>query len=977
MRLTINSFNKTTLLLIASVLLSLLSCNSKSGTVEANPDSAQTGESAIVDGISVKAWKGNGSGGEDKAKSLEKGIPVYMANGDANEASQTVIANLNPSQILQDGNYYELTTEVLSQGITKHFDFIAAIRSGKTKDVYEVYDNADSWRKITLLIKPTATSRPKYVAVRLYGPGTIWVTPFKFREIDKAEYESLTNKLKVEENNDTQRRIEKVMRKVPATLPHVAKDAPRLFKSWAAFEDQYMPPPQGWKQVPGERTEITPEISEKLNKADYIVYTRNEATPIFLESIPKATEVTDKITASATRGEYEPLNFAIYSGKNLEGIKIKVSDLKSDKGSRISSANIDIRTVNFVRKIKDQGKKTYFLMPMTLSKGHNFIDTKTSRRYWLTVHVPKNANTGTYTGEIEIHADNVQTKKVTIIFEVLPYELLDPPIVRFMWSPKVNFPDNDEKMYHDLREHGMTTMMLGGEVKTRDRKVDQQDIDYMVESISNGVEMHRKLRFRDNPIGGISNNQIINYWDKSINWFRFWPITKELDNEFISAYRRIFLENKESKNWPEIYHYIVDEPGGANPKNLEPTAHYLKLFKKNLPELKTFVTIGGGMKQGYDELGMLSPYLDVTATNYVNNDLVNRLGKLGSAFWVYNGSSLNAEPIKERFFFGWYAWKVGAKGIGQWTYAWTGSPYSEAFRDNRQDYALETMDGFIPTVGWELIREGVDDYKYIYTLSRLIQLGLKSDNKAFRRQAEESNKFIIGLRGKININYQRGSDVPESSVVGISPGDLTSYRKNLDINIQKLINVSRQSWPTLKSKLSAAKDLKPQTLTENDWKSLASSQSAGGKDMLSDSKFGGFLSDWKFQVWKGKGGGDFSTNVTFGKSKAAKLFIDSDAKGDNAVLVLHKPNVILKHDVKYRLSAWVKAENVTQYAALYAAVRGGGISDSMSAKVQGTSEWREIWTEFTPEEDTAVQYLALRLWGNGTVYTDKIKLQAM
>lgn len=967
-------FKKLALLTIAATLLVVLSCNSKSGTAEGNLDSSQAGK---IDGISVKAWKGNGSGGEDQAKSREKGVAVFVATGGDAGESQTVIASMNPSQVLQEGHYYELTTEVLAQGLTKHFDFIVAIRSGKTNDIFETYDNAEAWRKITLLIKPTATSQPKYVAVRLYGAGKVWATPFKFKEIDKVEFERLTLALKAEKAHSAEKRIEKVMRKATATLPLAGTDSPQLFKDWAAEEDKFSPPPQGWKQVPGERTETSTEINERLSKAEFLIFTRNEAAPIYLESAPKTAELTEKLVASATPGEYEPLNFAIYSAKNLEGIKIKVSDLTSDKGGRISNANIDVRTVNYVRKIKDQAKKTYFLMPMTLSKGHDFIDAKSSRRYWLTVHVPKTVKAGTYRGEIEIQPGNAQTKKLAIVFNVLPYELLDPSVVRFMWSPKVSFPANNEKMNLDMREHGMTTMMLGGEVKTRDRKVDQQDIDHMVESINHGVELHKKLGFRDNPIGGVSNNQIINYWDKSINWFRFWPVTQELDNEFISTYKRVFLDDKRSKNWPQIHHYIVDEPGGANPKNLEPTAHYLKLFKKNLPQLKTFVTIGGGMKQGYDELGMLSPYLDVTATNYVTKELIDRLGKMDSAFWVYNGSSLNTEPIKERFFFGWYAWKVGAKGIGQWTYAWTGSPYSDAFRDNRQDYALETKDGFVPTVGWELIREGIDDYKYIYTLSRLIQIGLKSDNKDFRRQAEESNKFLSELRGKININYQRGSDVPESKVVGIAPGDLTNYRNNLDVNIQKLINVSRQSWPALKVKILASKDLPQQVPTEKDWKSSTSLQNAGGKDLLSDTKVGGLLSDWKFQVWKGKGGGDFRTNLLIGKNRAAKLFIDSEAKDDNAVLVLHKPAVVLKRDVRYRLSAWVKADDIKQHAVLFAAVRGGGISDLMSAKVHGTTDWTEIWTEFTPDEDTPIQYLALRLWGKGTVYVDRIKLQAM
>lgn len=970
-------YNKIVFLVIVTSLLLVISCNSKSANVEANPDSSQSGQSGVLNGISVKAWKGNGFGGEDRSKTKEKGVPVFFAKGGDNQDSQTVIASLNPSQILQDGHYYELTTNVLAEGITKHFDFIVAVRSGKTNDIFNIYDHADSWQKLTLLIKPTATASPKYIAVRLYGPGKIWTTPFKFREIDKKEFEQLAKDLKAEKSIAATKRLERVLVKASPSLPLAGKDSPQLFRTWAIEEDQLPPPTQGWKLVPGELAELSTELLDKLQRNEYLVYTRNEATPIYLESVPRANELAGKLMASATPGEYEPLNFAIYPGKNLEGLKLRVSDLVTDKGSRIASANIDVRTVNFVRKIKDKGKKTYFLMPMTLSKGPDFIDMKTSRRYWITVLVPKTAKAGIYKGIVEIIPGNAQIQKIPVEFTVLPFDLLDPPIVRFMWSSKVTVPANDEKMNLDLREHGMTTMMLGGEVKTRDRKVDQQDIDHMVNSINNGMELHKKLGFRDQPIGGISNNQIVIYWDKSINWFRFWPITKELDDEFISTYRRVFLENNHKSKWPEMYHYIVDEPGGANPKNLEPTQHYLSLFKKNFPELKTFVTIGGGMKQGYDEIGMLSPYLDVTATNYVTKDVINRLGKLGSSFWVYNGSSLNAEPIKERFFYGWYSWKVGARGVGQWTYAWTGRPYAKIFRDNRHDYAMQTNDGFIPTVGWELIREGIDDYKYINTISKLIGLGLKSENKDFRKQAQNSQIVLNNLRARVNINYQRGSDVPESKVVGISPDDLTSFRAQVINSMVQLIASSKTPWPVLRDRLAHIEEIALQVPTEQDWNSSVPSRLANGKDLLSDTRFGGVLSDWKAQVWKGKGGGTFESNMLFEKNKTAKLYIESDSKGDNAVLVLQKPTLTLKRGVKYRLSTWVKTDSVTQYVTLLAAVRGGGIADLMSTKIHGTNDWSELWVDFTPEDDTVAQYLALRLWGKGTVYVDKIKFQAI
>ncbi|MBU1566598.1 MAG: carbohydrate binding domain-containing protein, partial [Proteobacteria bacterium] len=592
------------------------------------------------------------------------------------------------------------------------------------------------------------------------------------------------------------------------------------------------------------------------------------------------------------------------------------------------------------------------------------------------VFVPQATEPGVYSGTIYFEPDNAMKSSIPLEINVLPFTLLDPPIVRFMWGPPTSIhPENETKIYQDMATHGLTTMILMGDVKTRDEKIGKEDIDNISQSIDKGLNTYNKTGFRDTPIGGIHNNQIIYYWDKSLKWFRYWPITPELDDQFVTAYREVFTQSEQAEKRSKLLHYLVDEPGGANPKNLEPAMHYLKLFKEKFPKLKTFVTIGGGMKQGYDEIGMLSPYLDVTCTNYVTSEVIDRLEKLHSEFWIYNGASLNVDPVKERFFFGWFAWKIGAKGVGQWTYAWSYSPFSSAFRDERQDYALETKDGYLPTVGLEMIREGIDDYRSLYTLAKLIQNGLQSKDQELVQKASKANLRLAELRKKVNLNYLRGYDMPESSVVGISADDLDSYRGELEQLIAGLlIDENETTWKTFQEKLKSDPEILFGKPSEKEWQQLGSSQ-IFGKDLLEETSFGGVLSDWKIQVWKGKGEGSFENGIVHQGNKSAKIAITSDNKTDNGVLVLHQPKVDLKKGTKYRLSSWIKTENVENNALLFAAVRCGGVSDVSSAKVKGNSDWKYVWLEFTPDEDCKAQYFSIRLWGQGTVYADRIVLQ--
>ena len=941
-----------------------------------SPDLADATEKLIdrsgitLDALSVKAWKGSGTGGPTTEEVSGTTGPVFFIEGRESDG-QTVLAPGKVDVRLSAGRYYSIATELKSQDVEGSFDFIAALREGKNRDVFEKFTQTDGWTPVTLLVNPPDDVVPLYIAIRLFGKGKVFARPFILRELTREEFEQKKKNIADERLAESWKRLEKVFLPFTPTLPLPTEDSPLQFKIWGTAEESFPPPPFGWRRVPGERAELETAIADRLKTQDYLIYARPPATPVYLESLPKESELISGLSAQATPGEYEPLTFSVYAAKNLEGLRVRVSDLTSDVGGVIKSANLDIRTVNFIRKIKDEKKKTYFLMPLTLGKGPDWIDERTSRRYWLTAYIPPQSKPGLYRGTIHFEAANSSAVSLPVELTVLPFTLLDPPVIRFMWGPPRSLhQDNEYKMYQDLAEHGMTTMQVHGEIKTRDRHVGPEDIDNIVTSISRHLEYYRQIGFRDNPIGGISNHQIIFFWDKSINWFKYWPVTDQLRDEFLGTYRKVFVENPLSRTWPEFYHYIVDEPGGMRPENIDPSAHYLELFKKEFPSLKTFVTIGGGMKQGYDEAGKLSPNLDVTCTNYLTKDVIDRVQGYGSEYWVYNGASMNAQPLKERFFYGWYLWKTAAKGAGQWTYAWTENSFSVPFRDGRQDYALETKSGYMPTVGMEMIREGIDDYKYIHTLSSLLSLDTAIISQA---DVQQARKQLDAMREKINLHYQRGSDVPESNWIGLSAGELASFRDVTAQLISSVMKAANRGWPELGRMAAEKAVIGLQQPSESDWQVSAQTQN-DNPDLLAGFRWGGLLSHWKSQIWKGSGRGEYDEK-NHQQRKVIKLTITSDGKDDNGAVVLANPDIVLQGKKRYRLSAWLKTEDVSRHAQLYAAVRAGGINDLMSEKVSGTSDWKYVWLEFEPEEDCRAGYFAVRLWGSGSVYVDRVVLQ--
>lgn len=750
------------------------------------------------------------------------------------------------------------------------------------------------------------------------------------------------------------------------------KDAPEQFRIWASTSKEYPPLPVGWERLNPEEG----QGSSVYNfMCDYVIFSRAPSTPVFQETIPEDYAITDTLYAFASLGEYEPITFSVFALKDLENIFISVSDLEDENNNIISEDYMDLRTVGFTRRKIDEGLKTYILYPHVLEKKNlNRIEQGTSKRYWLTLKVPENAVPGIYKGAIEFYPSNAERKSIPIHLRILPYRLLEADITRFMWSRsnKQQFKNGftREKMYIDMREHGMTTSLFQADVLSRDQNLGEDDIHYMIEQIEDYWGEYTHVGFRDNPIGGINNNQIIYYWDNASNWFKFWPTSSTMDSQFTNAYSRIFLEEGIRKGWPNFLHYIVDEPG-AHPETLDPTCHYLTLFKTTFPGLKSFITIGGGTKIGYNESSLLGPNLDVTCTNYFIKEIIDNAMKNQSELWIYNGGSKSNDPLKDRFFFGFYCWKTCAKGIGQWVYSWEDS-FKIPFQN--ENYCNETEDGYLPTIAWEMVREGVDDLNYIYSLYSLIEFA-KMEHPEAMDKINEAMDDLKDILLSINLFYRYGIDVPDPRFqMNLSYEELQYCRwviaNHID-SLMKYINLNDlESVPPEYRKHQ-------RSLSEEDWQVESSmDKKQWGPNLFINSGFEVSPSDWRNQIWAGNGLATIDGTISYTGEKSSRL-VGGDNITDNTVTVYLNPDIILKADETYRFSAMIRAEDVLGYANLYAAIRSGGLDDVKSDILKGTFDWKEVSLQFTPNEDSKAEYFAVRLWGPGTLWVDNIELRPL
>ena len=171
-------------------------------------------------------------------------------------------------------------------------------------------------------------------------------------------------------------------------------------------------------------------------------------------------------------------------------------------------------------------------------------------------------------------------------------------------------------------------------------------------------------------------------------------------------------------------------------------------------------------------LETLYHHLDVSlfsTTMGAESRVFDRMRALGKPYWLYNCTQPALHPELDRFHYGLYTWRAGAKGFFMWHYTAT-----EIVKDEKRHwpwmdemgvfhntgdvwpmYAALSPMGPVPTIYWEAVREGVDDYRYLLTLSKLIERARDGRDEGAKRLADEALGVVEAMMAKIPIEADR------------------------------------------------------------------------------------------------------------------------------------------------------------------------------------------------------------------------------
>lgn len=483
---------------------------------------------------------------------------------------------------------------------------------------------------------------------------------------------------------------------------------------------------QRWKPVskPPQAPVFAGRMAADAQRDGFVLFTVSPYQDASYAKVPADDERLEALAATAARGEYEPCSFGMKSGKPLGKVEVTVSPLTGANGGAFPADQVSVRVGRYRFK-RYQGNQSglYSVEERELRLFNQtpadelHADNVMTRRFWITVHVPEDARPGDYTGSVTVKTEKGGSRTIPLKLTVLPFVLPEPEHLFTLYGltalPPVYFPemraDHEKRVqtvYRDLRAHGINYIdhlsvsvawQNNQAVVTNAAEVDQE------------IALQKRLGFKSGPVaapGGCTLAELAGQGN-----IRGLP-----KRDFIQAWHKTLTDFYAARGWPHPYFCYGDEPG------VPETLNALTAANVAVHEVSPDIWMGIAYHVQSPESYELMKTLDVHHFKAFLKPEDFQEAKKHAKFL------LNCNVGRTRPAYGFSEWRATTeKGTdGCITFAYTGSHvdiyYGLDAREDDYSMAPQRKDGTLATtVGWEQIREGIDDYRYALALKQLAE----------------------------------------------------------------------------------------------------------------------------------------------------------------------------------------------------------------------------------------------------------------
>jgi hypothetical protein len=473
-----------------------------------------------------------------------------------------------------------------------------------------------------------------------------------------------------------------------------------------------------------------------------VLFQTEEPSEVVPGRMPRREEVlgdAETLQLLAAPDQYEPIAFAALALRPMKRVSVKVPELVGPNGAVIRPTAFDVRRGRSVIQRVDYKTLEYHRVPKLLEKAREVpLVPQCPQLFWLTLHVPADAVPGEYAGRIAVHAEE-QVVWLPVRLRVLPFQLAaNKPWMLFFYNSN---PAEAERYFRDMREHGMTSVILAQVNAPLRREGERVTTDFATSDAF--VEAYRKAGFREplvyNPFHDRLATRLLELfgqadkYPKVVNYGEEICVFKEgaypaaLQDVYRQVVRELY-DHARQANWPPMLYYPVDEPNDAKDWRTVAARLEYRLTKEAVPSARTFCTA-----YSLDAMKRLEPWLDVRTVpiNQLAKDAPSNQAyhdyqrRAGGEIWGIEWPAMWDDFFRARQLGGFGPAKADIACMTAWTY-YNPSPWTDEYNDLRgptKRCLLVYRDadgGLIPTLPWEGIRAGITDRRYLTTLEQAV-----------------------------------------------------------------------------------------------------------------------------------------------------------------------------------------------------------------------------------------------------------------
>ncbi len=581
-------------------------------------------------------------------------------------------------------------------------------------------------------------------------------------------------------NGETKPSVEKKpeRRSDIGTITEIAKPQELLTKAKPALAQPPLPTGREMKEMPYVETAPEPKLTDAETSRGYLLFTRPITEVVYPNTRPLPTERFESLSAFATPGEFEPVTFSIYPTRDLQNLKVRVSDLKREGGGVIPEKNLSCHLVTYwnIGYPTYRSDKTYRRVPELLEEVNVHSSPKGEcQRYWIKIKVPDETAPGLYTGCVTLWDDWYEKAvRIPLAVKVLGFKLQKDPKKHFTayyydyldyldpsYASDKRFNDKLDwykkaglNTYRSMADYGFDCMpTMNGRYDAKAKKLYIPNADFrFAEGKKCGLDKGPTLLIIESFFGAYYREFTKTDWKIKIS---HWKVPTVQDEAFYTELTRMireFEKERQEKGWPEFWYGVMDEVD-ASAVEFSVKCHqavrdagvriYITKDVKasDFQQYKDVIDVWCGQpySAGYEYIKNNPQY---TYWCYPNHNS-----------WERRVPSIMCKGGRMTYGFGF--WRSGYEGLTPWAWRPSWRDWNMNYLEERGSPAGNVADqngNIINPTYWECFREGYDDSRYLYTLQQAIVE--REGNRKCAAEIAEAKKLLQEIWDSVNVQQK-------------------------------------------------------------------------------------------------------------------------------------------------------------------------------------------------------------------------------